>query len=114
MNEWALINRACRACGVSREEILSSSRKRGAVVARQMLCYVLRKKGYVWQMCGRVVNRDHATAMHGARVFAEQLHLGEKLTVHVWRAFAGANALIVSAGNRTCSFYKKNREITQL
>lgn len=104
MNEWALINRACRACGVSREEMLSISRKRGAVVARQMLCYVLRKNGYAWQMCGRVVDRDHATAMYGARMFAEQLNLGEKLTVYVWRAFGDANALIVSAGNRTCSF----------
>lgn len=104
MNESMLIERACRVCGVSREEMFSSSRKRGAVVARQMLCYVLRKKGYVWQMCGRAINRDHATAMYGARVFAEQLHLGEMLTVHVWRAFGDANALIVSAGNRTCSF----------
>lgn len=104
MKDWALVNRACRACGVSREEMLSSSRKRDVVVARQMLCYVLRKKGYTWHMCGRVVGRDHATAMHGARVFAEQQSLGETLTVHVWRAFGGANALVASAGNRTCSF----------
>lgn len=104
MKEWALVNRACRACGVSKADLLSNSRKRDVVVARQMLCYVLRKKGYVWQMCGRVVDRDHATAMHGARVFAEQLSLGEKLTVHVWRAFGGVNALVASAGNRTCSF----------
>lgn len=104
MKEWALVNRACRACGVSKEELLSNSRKRDVVVARQMLCYVLRQKGYAWHMCGRVVGRDHATAMHGARVFAEQLSLGEKLTVYVWQAFAGANALIASAGDRTCSF----------
>ena len=93
MNESRLIERACRACGVSREEMLSSSRKRDAVVARQMLCYVLRNKGYVWHMCGRAINRDHATALQGARVFAEQLHIGEKLTVHVWDAFAGDRVL---------------------
>ncbi len=93
MNENMLIERACRACGISRAEMLSKSRKRDAVVARQMLCYVLRRKGYVWQMCGRATNRDHATAMHGARVFAEQLALGDKLTVHVWAAFAGDRVL---------------------
>lgn len=93
MNESMLVERACRACGVSKEEMLSSSRKRDAVVARQMLCYVLRKKGYVWQMCGRAINRDHATAMHSARVFGEQLSLGDKLTVHVWDAFAGDRVL---------------------
>ena len=93
MNESVLIERACRVCGVSREEMLSSSRKRDAVVARQMLCYALREKGYVWQMCGRVINRDYATAMHSARVFGEQLSLGDKLTVHVWAAFAGNRVL---------------------
>ena len=94
MNESILIERACRVCGVSREEMLSSSRKRNAVVARQMLCYALREKGYVWQMCGRVINRDHATAMYGARMFEVQLLIGDKLIMYAWRLFTDDSIVI--------------------
>lgn len=87
MNENMLIERACRACGISRAELLSKSRKRELVVARQMLCYALRREGYTWRKCGELVGRDNATALLGARAFGEHLKYGDGMATKALREF---------------------------
>ena len=80
----ALRERCCFVCGVSVEVALSSSRELYVVLARHMLFYMLRNAGYTWSMCGRVVNRDHATAMYGARNFSNLLDAKDIFAVRVW------------------------------
>lgn len=56
--------------GVTAEEIISRSRKRTAVRARQFVAAVLRARGGSYPQVGRWTGgRDHSTAIHSVRVF---------------------------------------------
>ena len=55
-------------CNVTVTDILSRTRIREIAEARQLFCYIIRERfGYPLSRVGRVVNRDHATAIHSIR-----------------------------------------------
>ena len=55
-------------CNVSVGDILSKTRIREIVEARQLFCYIIRERfGYPLSKVGRMVNRDHATAIYSIK-----------------------------------------------
>lgn len=63
-----LIEAMTEASGVTKEAMLSKSRKREVCAARNMIWVLLHRKHY-WSYAriGRVFNRDHATVVQGIR-----------------------------------------------
>ncbi len=63
----------CREAGVTVEELLSPLRFRDLVVARQVLCYMLTRRGLSLSQAGRWVGRDHATVLWSLRRVADAM-----------------------------------------
>lgn len=62
-----------RNCNVTIEDIMSKTRVREIAEARQLFCYVIREKfGYPLSKVGRLVNRDHATAIHSIKAHKDR------------------------------------------
>ena len=58
----------CKACGVSKEDMLGYDREPTLVLARQRLMWVLhRRMGLSFSQVGRLVNRDRKTVEHGVK-----------------------------------------------
>jgi chromosomal replication initiation ATPase DnaA len=55
---------AASAFRLGEREIVSPSRRRGAVAARTAVAIILREAGYSLPQIGRVLKRDHTTIMH--------------------------------------------------
>jgi len=76
-------------CNVTVSDILSRTRIREIVEARQMFCYVVREKfGYPLSRIGRMVNRDHATAIHSIKAHKDRCDVIKEyrnLTTKVFR-----------------------------
>lgn len=65
-------------CGVTIDEILSNTRRRGLVDARHYYCAVLRKQlGYSVTAIGKLVNKDHTTIVHGTQKFYDRCSVDE-------------------------------------
>jgi len=55
-------------CNVTVDEMLSRTRIREVVDARQLYCFIMREKfGFPLSKIGRSINRDHATAIHSIK-----------------------------------------------
>lgn len=50
--------------GIDLEKILSESRERDVVVAREVAASLLRKQGYTLKEIGGMINRSHSNVMH--------------------------------------------------
>ena len=50
---------------INHGEILGTSRKRESVTARQICFYILRENGFTYKTIGKLMNRHHATIIHG-------------------------------------------------
>ena len=61
------------ATGLTKEELQSTTRKRRNVVARQVVFDYLISKGLTTSQTGQVFNRDHATALYGAKQIRDLL-----------------------------------------
>jgi hypothetical protein len=69
-----IFSEVCRACGVTKSEILSPDRFAYIVAARHMLFYRLRiELDLPYPLIGRLTNRDHTTVLHGVRSYAKRL-----------------------------------------
>jgi chromosomal replication initiation ATPase DnaA len=55
----------CKVSGLNKEDILSDSRERHLVRARQLFYACLRSEGTSWTRIARLVGRDHTTVMRG-------------------------------------------------
>ena len=53
--------------GLTWEQIVSPVRRREYVDGRKMVSYFLREQGWTYKAIGRVMSRDHATAVHHVR-----------------------------------------------
>ena len=63
-----ILSMVCRVSGVSKGEILSESRKREVVEARQIYCYYARKKTeHSSAKIGNLIGQDHATVLHSIK-----------------------------------------------
>ena len=50
---------------INHGEILGRCRKRELVIARQICFYCLRENGFTYKTIGKLMQRDHATIIHG-------------------------------------------------
>lgn len=71
---YAIAERICRACGFSLADIRSHSRAEKLVLARQAICYWVRRlTGYSLQRIGRLVGRsDHTTVRHAILIYPKK------------------------------------------
>ena len=68
--------------GITKEQIRSASRLTPIVAARHSLCYILYDKlGVTLLETGKIVNRDHATIIHGNKRVEAAL---EKTDPSIW------------------------------
>ena len=63
--EQLIYNSFENALGVSRDALLSPSRKHEMVRCRIIASYISKNLlGLNWKQCGRILNRDHSTIIH--------------------------------------------------
>jgi chromosomal replication initiator protein len=75
-----IVKRVCVAFGVTRKELLSSSRLRRVLLPRQVAMYLARRIGKLsWPRIGAAFDRDHATVMHACRKVEEAVRADAKL-----------------------------------
>ncbi len=60
-----MLAEACRAAGITREDILGPSRRKRVSWPRQDLMLALFERGHSYCEIGRLFNRTHAPALHG-------------------------------------------------
>ena len=71
MTLTAIQEEVTKLTGITKEELASTSRRRGLVMARQIYCGLARKlTDYSWMDIARVIKKDHATAMHHSKMSA--------------------------------------------
>ena len=81
MNELEEILKACcKITGVELDMVKIKNRNTTRVQCRQLCCYFADKKGYTLEQIGSVINRDHATVLHGKREIAKYLSINDQLT----------------------------------
>lgn len=71
---YAIAERICRAFGYSLADIRSHSRAEKLVLARQAICYWVRRlTGYSLQRIGRLIGRsDHTTVRHAILIYPKK------------------------------------------
>ena len=75
-----IVTRVCVAFGVTRKELLGTSRLRRVLLPRQVAMYLARRIGKLsWPRIGAAFDRDHATVMHACRKVEEAVRADAKL-----------------------------------
>ena len=69
----ALRDIVCREAGVTVADLTGPLRFREIVVARQVLCYLLRRQGLSLSQAGRLIGRDHASVLWSLRRVADAM-----------------------------------------
>jgi len=71
-------------CGVTKDDVLSRSRKGTIVNARHIFCAIMKKEfGYLYVTVGQMVNgRDHTTAIHSVRTHKNRCETEEGYKEH--------------------------------
>lgn len=73
-----ILSRVCQATGVCRDEIISKTRKKEVIAAKQAYCYYARKNtGYSFKKIGSLLakNYDHASVIHSVNKYANLLQV---------------------------------------
>jgi len=80
-NSWKEVLRAvCTTTELTPDEILCPSRKRASLYARHMFNFVCRKRlGMPWAEIGRIIHRDHSTAINSVKEFTNILYTDKEV-----------------------------------
>jgi len=82
---WTIIDAVATHYGLSRTTLLSRQRTATVALARQVAMYLLREEGLTYEQVGRLLRRDHSTALHGAahirRIVTREPHVRRDLAV---------------------------------
>jgi chromosomal replication initiation ATPase DnaA len=80
-NHWKEVLRAvCTVTELTPDEILCPSRKRASLYARHMFNFICRKRlGMPWVEIGRIIHRDHSTAINSVNEFSNILHTDKEV-----------------------------------
>ncbi len=83
------VQRGVNRLGVKWADVIGPVRKRELVDARKMVSHFLRDQGWTFFAIGRVMSRDHATAMHHTRTLTDLMEV-EKDTKRRYESFCSA------------------------
>jgi chromosomal replication initiation ATPase DnaA len=80
-NHWKEVLRAvCTVTELTPDEILCPSRKRASLYARHMFNFICRKRlGMPWAEIGRIIHRDHSTAINSVKEFTNILYTDKEV-----------------------------------
>lgn len=80
-NHWKEVLRAiCTVSELTPDEILCPSRKRASLYARHMFNFICRKRlGMPWAEIGRIIHRDHSTAINSVKEFSNILYTDKEV-----------------------------------
>ena len=80
-NHWKEVLRAvCTVSELTPDEILCPSRKRASLYARHMFNFICRKRlGMAWAEIGRIIHRDHSTAINSVKEFSNILYTDKEV-----------------------------------
>ena len=80
-NNWKEVLRAvCTTTELTPDEILCPSRKRASLYARHMFNFICRKRlGMAWAEIGRIIHRDHSTAINSVKEFTNILYTDKEV-----------------------------------
>ena len=80
-NIWKEVLRAvCTTTELTPDEILCPSRKRASLYARHMFNFICRKRlGMAWAEIGRIIHRDHSTAINSVKEFTNILYTDKEV-----------------------------------
>lgn len=74
-----ILQKVCDASGIMPHDILSKTRKREIVIARQLFCYITVKYfNYTLKNVGNFLNRDHSTVVHSVNAYTDYLQMKYK------------------------------------
>ena len=96
------IEKVSAASGVAVCDILSRSRLRSVVTARELCCFLLKRAGYSLHEIGRALGINHSTAHQAARTFSGLLYTKDPMALRYYQALD--NRGMAKAGKRVCAF----------
>lgn len=74
-----ILQKVCDASGIMPHDILSKTRKRDIVIARQLFCYLtMTYYNYTLVQVGRFLSRDHSTVIHSVNAYTDYLQMKYK------------------------------------
>lgn len=74
-----ILQKVCDASGIMPHDILSKTRKREVVIARQLFCYLtMTYYNYTLVQVGRFLARDHSTVIHSVNAYTDYLQMKYK------------------------------------
>lgn len=74
-----ILQRVCDASGIMPHDVLSKTKKREVVIARQLFCYITIKYfNYTLKTVGNFLIRDHSTVIHSVNAYTDYLQLKYK------------------------------------
>jgi chromosomal replication initiation ATPase DnaA len=74
-----ILQKVCDASGIMPHDIITSTRKREIVIARQLFCYITIKYfNYTLVQVGRFLNRHHSTVIHSVNAYTDYLQMKYK------------------------------------
>jgi len=74
--------------GATRKEILGRNRKPRIVVPRQIVCWIMRNRGWDYASIGALMNSHHGTIIHSCKVINTYIAMEEKFR-KVWPELDG-------------------------
>lgn len=92
-----ILQKVCDASGIMPHDILSKTRKREVVIARQLFCYLtMTYYNYTLVQVGRFLNRDHSTVIHSVNAYTDYLQMKYKNETAIYED--AKNLLSISDG----------------
>lgn len=79
-----LISIIAEICKISKCDLIGKNRKRKNMVARQLLCYYLRKKfKYKLQVIANILDSHHSSIMHNITAIDNMIDTNDKITIEL-------------------------------
>ena len=75
VNLGEIVSNACELFGACPILVMGGSRKRELVFSRYLIYYQLRKQGLTFARIGKIMNKDHATIVHGVAKLKNDLEI---------------------------------------
>ena len=84
MNTEEIINRTCEYFGLTREELMSDTRKRDVALPRQIAMYACRKLTTLTSSgIGKVFHKKHSTVTYACNVIEALMDIDERVVMAV-------------------------------